>query len=303
MIKRLTTLFFLTAFFLPVITNAQNFTENQVALTTPDAPWTIWLDGKNLNLHNQPQIKPDNKSGYFIMVNREEGLTASVFIEPAVNCKTSEECRDYVWKSGNPSWGDVQNVVQSKIGDVSYFEFFRPTVQNRPLQVQDMYAEFVKDGYWVDLHISKVLFKKEDRLLLENLVKSVKFISKTDASNLDSDKSIVAARKSAENWMTLWDSGKYKESYDELIPSTKKVFDEKTWSENRVTPHKSFGKLQSRKIIQFQLIKTLPSFENRSGAIFWYLSSYENQTPVIESFSVGLEKDETWRVANYNLFE
>jgi hypothetical protein len=300
MIMRLISLAFAIVFLLSVIAAAQTVKEDRIAFTTPDAPWMVSLDGKNLELKNQ-QIKDDNKSGYFLLFNEEQGITVSLFIEPAVKCKTSAECRDFVWNSGNPKWGKLQDVVHSKIGDVSYFEFFRPTVQNLPLEMFDMYAQFVEDGYWVDLHISKVKYKKEDHLLFENLVKSVKFTSKNGEPT--TDRSIETARKAAENWMLLWDSGKYKESYAELSSSTKKVFDEKTWSADRVTAHKSFGKLKSRKIIQIQLIKSLPYIPDSSGAIFWYLSSYENQEKVFESFSVILGKDGTWRVANYNTFK
>lgn len=295
-----TTLVFI--FLLPVLAAAQTVSEDRIAFTTPGAPWMVSLDGKNFDFQNQ-QIKPDNKSGYFLMLNETEGMTVSLFIEPVVKCKTSAECRDFVWNTGNPKWGKVQDVVQSKIGDVSYFEFFRPTVQGQPLEVFDMYAEFVEDGYWVDLHISKVQYKKADHKLFENFVKAVRFISKNAKPATDTDKAIEAARKMAENWMPLLDSGKYKESYAELSPSTKEVFDEKNWSAERTTARKSFGKLKSRKAIQIQFIKSVPYMEAQSGAIFWYLSSYENQERIIESFSVILEKDGTWRVANYNIFE
>jgi hypothetical protein len=65
--------------------------------------------------------------------------------------------------------------VQSEIGDVSFFEFYRPAVQGQPVKMLDMYAEFVRDGYWIDLHISKVLYKKSDHALFEDLVKSAAF--------------------------------------------------------------------------------------------------------------------------------
>lgn len=129
----------------------------------------VSLDGSHLEIREQ-EVKRDNQSGYFLLYNEKDNLTVSLFIEPAVKCKTSDECRDLVLKTGNPKWGKIEDVVKSKIGDFSYFEFFRPTVQNQPLQMLDMYAEYVADGYWVDLHISKVLYKKEDHLLFENLV-------------------------------------------------------------------------------------------------------------------------------------
>ncbi|HZT34317.1 MAG TPA: hypothetical protein VFA15_00240 [Nitrososphaera sp.] len=91
------------------------------------------------------------------------------------DCKDSKACRDMVWKLGNPSWENPQKVIQSEIGDVSYFEFFMPSFQGQPVKQQNMYAEFVKDGFWVDMHISKVLYKPEEHKLFEGVIKSVEF--------------------------------------------------------------------------------------------------------------------------------
>jgi len=102
-------------------------------------------------------------------------MTISFFIEPVRNCTDSRACRDLVLKSGNPAWENPQNVVQAEIGDVSYFEFLIPSVRGMPLKQQHMYAEFVKDGFWVDLHISKVLYKPEEHQLFERIIKSVRF--------------------------------------------------------------------------------------------------------------------------------
>jgi hypothetical protein len=38
-----------------------------------------------------------------------------------------------------------------------------------------MYAEFVQDGFWVDLHISKVQYDKKERKLFEALINSATF--------------------------------------------------------------------------------------------------------------------------------
>jgi len=302
MITRLISTSFVIVFLFQVFATAQTVIEDRVAFTTPDAPWLVTFGNKNLDIQDQ-QIKPDGKSGYFLLFNEKEGLTVSLFIEPAVKCKTSVECRDFVWKTGNPKWGKVQDVVQSKIGDVSYFEFFRPTVQNQPLQVFDMYAQFVENDYWVDLHISKVQYKKEDHLLFENFVKSIRFVSKTGKPTTDSDKAIEAAQKAAEDWMLLWDSGKYAESYNALSTFSKKAFDEKAWFAHWTTERKPFGKLKSRKILNISLIKSLQGLPNHSGAVFKYLSSFENKEDVFETFSLMLEKNGIWRVISYNTNE
>jgi len=146
----------------------------KMAFTVPQAPWNFVLSADGFAV-SQQKLKPDGTAGYFLMTSDKDYLTVSLWIEPAENCKTSRACRDMVYKSGNSAWGEYQDLVQSEIGDVSFFEFYRPAVQGQPVKMLDMYAEFVRDGYWIDLHISKVLYKKSDHALFEDLVKSAAF--------------------------------------------------------------------------------------------------------------------------------
>jgi hypothetical protein len=144
----------------------------------PKAPWSISLAGAKLTLESQ-QVKPDGQQGYFVLTDSKNNITVSLFIEPVVKCKSSKECRDYVWKLGNPAWKNPENVVLSQIGDISCLELMVPEWEGRKLRQQNLYAEFVLDNYWVDLHISKVLYKPEEHRLFEDIVKSVKFASKS----------------------------------------------------------------------------------------------------------------------------
>jgi len=156
---------------------AKELGDGKIAFTTPQAPWSFVLSAKGFSLGRQ-QIKPDGSGAYFMMSNDGTYVNASLWIEPADKCKTSKECRDMVLKAGNPMWGEFKNLLLSEIGDVSFFEFYRPSVQGQPLKMLDMYAEYVKDGFWVDVHISKVLYKKRDHALFEELVKSAAFVPK-----------------------------------------------------------------------------------------------------------------------------
>lgn len=176
--KQTTLIFFLVAFSLSnVFAQSQQVNSSTLNFTVPRAPWTISISGGVLVLDDW-QTKLAAERGYFVMNDTKNEMTISLFIEPVVKCKTSKECRDFVWKSGNPMWKNLENIVQSEIGEISTFEFFRKEVLGRELKMQDMYAEFVVDNYWVDLHISKVLYKPEDHALFEQLVKSVKFETK-----------------------------------------------------------------------------------------------------------------------------
>ena len=128
----------------------------------------------------QRQEKPDGSGAYFFLTSEQSHLNVSFYIEPVSACKDSKACRDMVWKSGNPAWEKPKNFISSQIGDISYFEFLIPSFQGQPIRQQNMYAEFVVDGFWVDLHISKVLYKPEEHELFEQLVKAIKFEPKQD---------------------------------------------------------------------------------------------------------------------------
>ncbi|MDT5296027.1 MAG: hypothetical protein QOJ76_2907 [Acidobacteriota bacterium] len=152
--------------------------EERLGFSVPAAPWTLTLPKGDIIVAKR-QVKPDGRYGYFLMNDEKKMMSISFFIEPVENCKDSKSCRDLVWKSGNPSWENPQKAVLAEIGDVSYFEFFMPSFQGVAFKQQNMYAEFVKDGFWVDLHISKTDYQPQEHEMFEQIIKSIKFEPKS----------------------------------------------------------------------------------------------------------------------------
>ena len=148
--------------------------EKRLEFTLPSAPWTLTMPADDFKLAEK-QMKPDGSGAYFHLVDETQNINLSMYLEPVKDCKDSKSCRDMVWKLGNPAWENPKNVVQSQIGDVSFLEFLMPSFQGQPIKQQNMYAEFVVDGFWVDMHISKVLYKPEEHQVFERIIKSIKF--------------------------------------------------------------------------------------------------------------------------------
>jgi hypothetical protein len=148
--------------------------DERIGFTVPAAPWTLTLPADNF-VFAEKKIKPDGRYGYFYVVDEKQNINLSMYIEPVGSCNDSKSCRDMVWKTGNPGWVNQQNIVQSQIGDVSFFEFLIPSFQGQPIRQQNMYAEFVVEGFWVDMHISKVFYKPEEHQMFERIIKAVKF--------------------------------------------------------------------------------------------------------------------------------
>ncbi len=176
---------FVTRFFalLVLLTLAQTFVvsqpldEERMSFTLSTAPWVLSMPKTGLVVQ-ETKTKPDGSGVYYSLSDEKNQLMVSFYIEPARECKDSKSCRDMILKAGNPAWENPQGMVQTEIGNVSCFEFFVPSVQGVPVKQQNLYAEFVQDGYWVDMHISKILYEPQDHELFERVVKSVKFESK-----------------------------------------------------------------------------------------------------------------------------
>jgi hypothetical protein len=151
--------------------------DDRLRFTVPAAPWTLTVPTGGFVIARE-QVKPDGRYGYFLLQDKQKYISVSLFIEPVDKCSDSKSCRDMVWKLGNPAWQNPQNVVLSKFGEVHFFEFLIPSFRGQPVQQQNMYAQFVVDGFWVDMHISKILYKPEEHKLFEDIVKSVQFETK-----------------------------------------------------------------------------------------------------------------------------
>lgn len=161
---------------------AKSYQEKRLSFTYPQLPWELTLPADNFRIE-QKQMKQDGNGIYFYLVDEEQEINLSMFIEPATRCRDSKSCRDLVWKAGNPAWVNIQNVSQSEIGDASVFEFLLPSYQGMPIRQQNMYAEFVVDGFWVDMHVSKVLYQPNEHKLFDRIIKSVKFEPKQGKPN------------------------------------------------------------------------------------------------------------------------
>jgi hypothetical protein len=154
--------------------------EKRLEFTFADVPWTLTIPADDFQLAEK-QMRADGHGVYFHLVDDKQNLNLSMFIEPVKSCADSKSCRDFIWKTGNPEWINPQNIVQSEIAGVSVLELMVPKFQGMDIRQHNVYAEFVQDGFWVDMHISKILYKPEEHQLFERIIKSVKFEPKTKA--------------------------------------------------------------------------------------------------------------------------
>jgi hypothetical protein len=274
--------------------------QNGVEVTTLKAPWILRILGQEIDI-SDVQAKPDQTSAYFMMSSEVTKLNVSVFIEPVDKCKTTEACRDYVLGLGNPDWGKYQDLEKGTLGSASYFQFYRPQVKGAPVNMLDMYAEFVKDGYWVDMHISKVMYEKKDHELFERVVNSSMFVPKASNQSTPFDVQLAKAQRGTETWLLLWDTLKCKESYTAMSTTTRKDLSEKDWVDYCKTYAGGLGKNNSRKLIAAAFTSSTDPKTDRPLAILAYQADFKKKSGVVELVGLLLEKDGGWVVTNHLL--
>jgi hypothetical protein len=157
-----------------IIGSAVSPQEKRLEFTLAESPWTLTIPPDDFQIAEK-KMRSDGRGAYFHLVDDKQNINLSMFIEPAKDCKDSKSCRDMIWKLGNPEWVNPQNIVQTQIGDVSVLEFLIPSYQGMNFRQQNVYAEFVQDGFWVDMHLSKILYTSEEHKLFERIIKSVRF--------------------------------------------------------------------------------------------------------------------------------
>ena len=108
-----------------------------------------------------------------------------------------------------------------------------------------------------------------------------------------------AAVASSQEWLSLVDTGKYAESWDEASGYLKNVLPKQKWVESLQAYRKPLGKLISRKLISKQYATTLPGAPDGEYVVIRYETSFENKNSAIETITPMLEKDGRWKVAGY----
>lgn len=177
MIKSVAVVSYLFFFFCYPLLAVSGMDSKRLEMTTSACPWRLTIAGNSFE-SKQKQLKPDGASAYFLFEDEKNYMSMSVFIEPATQCQDSKSCRDLIWKQGNPGWVNPQNVKLSEIGGISCLEFLIPSFRGQEIRQQNLYAEYVVDGYWVDLHISKIGYQTKEHVAFEKLLESVKFETK-----------------------------------------------------------------------------------------------------------------------------
>jgi hypothetical protein len=108
-----------------------------------------------------------------------------------------------------------------------------------------------------------------------------------------------AAQQAAESWLSLVDSTKYEESWEEAASVFKAAISKEDWKAAVQSARDPLGKNKSRKLIEAKYTKSLEGAPDGEYVVIQYESSFEKQKSVTETIVPMLDKDGKWRVSGY----
>lgn len=159
---------------LAILSATISFSQEKFKLPSQNWSLSIDLDGFKI------ESKKTSEDGYafqLMATNKKKGLTLSLFIEPAELAGDKLVCREYYWAKSEKSPLPKENIQKSETDTVAIVEHDTKEYNGVVMDFHSLNAYLVKEGYWVDVHISKIRYKAADHTDFEKIWKSVGIVT------------------------------------------------------------------------------------------------------------------------------
>lgn len=169
-----TTLFLTLSFWILSINSiAQNFKANINNISMPSINWSLDIELSNFEVQKN-FISPQGNARNILALDKKNGLTISVFIEKAEQEGNSIECRNVYWTKAEKSPLAKDNLKKYESSNIAFVEHDTKEYQGKKVDYHSLNAYISHDGYWIDVHISKIGYTENDKSFFDAIINSVK---------------------------------------------------------------------------------------------------------------------------------
>jgi hypothetical protein len=117
----------------------------------------------------EKEIKFDNN---YLRIMLNDGLwNLSVFIEKCEECNNAIECRNMIKNRNlnNPEF-EIINVKENSNDSTAELEYIIKAFKGINTNQKNYYKEFVKNGFWWDMHLSKMTYEENDSMMAKSIM-------------------------------------------------------------------------------------------------------------------------------------
>lgn len=135
---------------------------------------------------------------------------------------------------------------------------------------------------------------------MKKLIYAAILVCMFGASNLFAvDDKETKSIEAAKAWLALVDTEQYAESWDAAAAYFKNALTKEKWLEMLSPVRKPLGKLVTREIDTKDYKTELPGAPDGEYYILQFKTSFENKKSAVETITMMLEKDGSWKTAGY----
>lgn len=159
------------------IAQAPSTTSNsKLRIELPGEPWALVFDAPGFKV-NVNGLQRDGRA-YLDADNQSTGMAISVFLEKTSGKATEDECKANQKRRLGQEVDYKREQVDTKSQDgMAVVEYTIPRFRGVPVQQRNLFACLPKDDVYVDIHISKTLFKTGEERLINAVLSSAHFVA------------------------------------------------------------------------------------------------------------------------------
>jgi Protein of unknown function (DUF4019) len=135
-------------------------------------------------------------------------------------------------------------------------------------------------------------------LLIICFISSFLFFNCSSNSS-DDNPEIAEAVTTAQNWLSLVDSGQYSESWQTSSEIFRSAINQDQWAQTMTVIRMPLGNLLSRELSSKKYQTTLPGAPDGEYVVIVFKTSFSNKKLAYETITPMKEKDGKWRVSGY----
>lgn len=146
--------------------------EPTAEISLPDVNWALVMLPGKVSILEAKQL-PGFKGRKLVFGNREQGFLISAFLLPADQAQPPDYYRDEALQHHRQLPFELSDIQQYERNGMAYHEYTVREAQGQPVMQKNVFVYMVRDGYTIDVHVSKVSYSEQDTEWLKALVDSI----------------------------------------------------------------------------------------------------------------------------------
>lgn len=145
-------------------------------LVIPGKPWALEIALPPGFSVKGPEVSTAGDRVMIFANDINAQLVVSVYLEKAFSEGDAKTAREYYAKKGEASPLIKSDIKQYEMNDAAVGEYMVREFEDRKIDQKNMNYYLSHDGCWVDVHISKVLYRPSDKKYFDGILKNVRII-------------------------------------------------------------------------------------------------------------------------------